>query len=187
MEAAHPVYARGPVETGGPGAVVDVHRAVLSRPAVHADAVVRSQRVGARRAVVANARSHRALVHVHLARLARPLGRTRARVTVHAVHARAAVETCVRYAVIDVLLAVFAPETYKGGKTTGSLKNACLYNLDNNMITSSISSTAQYNIMRCTIYSSKPPAQYMHGDHAARLKIHVHLTPASGRPSLASQ
>lgn len=111
VEAAHPVDARGAVEARGPGAVVDVHRTVLSGPAVDAYAVVRAQRVGARRAVVAHARPHRALVHVHLARVAGPLGGTRARVAVHAVHARAAVETGVRYAVVDVLLAVLSAET----------------------------------------------------------------------------
>jgi hypothetical protein len=111
MEAAHPIDARGPVETSGPGAIVDVYRTILPSPAIHANAIVRAQRVGARRAVVTNARPHGALVHVHLARLARPLGRTRARVTVHAVHARAAVKTSMRYAVVDVLLAVFAAET----------------------------------------------------------------------------
>lgn len=115
VEAAHPVDARGAVEARGPGAVVDVHGTVLSGPAVDAYAVVRAQRVGARRAVVAHARPHRALVHVHLARVARPLGGTRARVAVHAVHARAAVETGVRYAVVDVLLAVLSAETCADG------------------------------------------------------------------------
>lgn len=111
MEAADPVDARGAVETGGPGTIVDVHRTVLSGPAVHANAIVRAQRVGARCPVVTNARPHRALVNVHLARFARPLGGTRARVAVNAIHARAAVETGVWYAVVDVLLAVFAAKT----------------------------------------------------------------------------
>lgn len=113
VEAADAVDARGAVETGGPGTVVDVHRTILSRPTVHANAIVRSQRVGTRRPVVTDARPHRALVHVHLARIARPLGRARTRVTVHAVHAGTAVETRVRYAVVDVLLAVLASETYE--------------------------------------------------------------------------
>lgn len=91
VEAAHPIDTGGAVETGGSGAIVNVHRTVLSGPAVHANAIVRSQRVGASRAVVANARSHGAFVHVHLTRIARPLDRARARVAVHAVHARAAV------------------------------------------------------------------------------------------------
>lgn len=116
VEAADAVDARGAVETRGPGAIVDVHRTVLPRPPVDADAVVRTERIGAGRPVVADARPHRALVHVHLARVAHPLGGTRARVTVHAVHARAAVKTGVRYAVVDVLLAVLAAETC-GGKT----------------------------------------------------------------------
>lgn len=120
MEAAHPIDARGPIETSGPGAIIDVHRTILPGPAVHADAVVRAQRVGARRAIMTNARPHGTLVHVHLARLARPLGRTRTRVTVHAVHARSAVETGVRYAVVNVLLAVFAAETC-GRKNGGNI------------------------------------------------------------------
>lgn len=111
VEAAHPVDTRGTVETGGSGAIVNVYRTVLSCPAVDADAVVRTQRVSARGPVVTDARPHGALVHVHLARLARPLGRARARITVHAVHARTAVETSVRYTVVDVLLAVLAAET----------------------------------------------------------------------------
>jgi len=113
VEAADPVDASGAVETRRPGAVVDVHRAVLSGPAVHADAVIRAQRVGAGSPVVADAGPHRAFVHVHLARVARPLGGTRTRITVHAVHARTAVKTGVRYAVVDVLLAVLSAETYE--------------------------------------------------------------------------
>lgn len=111
VEAAHPVDTRGAIETGGSGAIVNVHRTVLSRPAVDADAVVRTQRVGARGPIVANAWTHGALVYVHLARLARPLGRARARITVHAIHARTAVETSVRYTVVDVLFTVLATET----------------------------------------------------------------------------
>lgn len=115
VETAHPVDARGAVETSGSGAVVDVHRTVLSGPAVDANAIVRAQGIGAGGSVVADARPHGALVHVHLARFASPLRRARTRVTVHVVHARAAVETGVRYAIVDVLLAVFPPETC--GKT----------------------------------------------------------------------
>lgn len=110
MEAANPVDASGTVETGGPGTVVDVHRTVLSGPTVHAYAIVRSQRVGARGPVVAHARPHGAFVDVHLAGISGPLGGARARVTVHAVHARTAVETGVRYTVVNVFLAVFASE-----------------------------------------------------------------------------
>lgn len=113
MEAAHPVDTCSAVETGGPSTIVNVYRTVLSRPAVDADAVVRTQRVGARGSVVANARPHSALVHVHLTRLACPLGWARASVTVHAVHARTAVETSVRYTVVNVLLAVLAAKTYR--------------------------------------------------------------------------
>lgn len=114
MEAADPVDASGAVETGGPGAIVNVYRTVLSGPAVYTNAIVRSQRIGTRRAVVADAGPHGALVHVHLARLARPLGRARARVTVHAIHARTAVQAGVRYTIVNVFLAVFSPETYGG-------------------------------------------------------------------------
>jgi len=91
MEAAHPVDTSGAVEAGGPGAIVDVNRTVLSSPAVYTNAIVRSQRIGARRTVVADAWSHGTFVYVHFTRITRPLGRTRARVTVHAVHARTAV------------------------------------------------------------------------------------------------
>lgn len=114
MEAADPIDASGTVETGGPGAIVNVHRTVLSGPAVYANAIVRSQRIGTRRSVVADAGPHGALVHVHLTRIASPLGRARARVTVHAVHARTTVQASVRYAIVDVFLAVFATETCAG-------------------------------------------------------------------------
>lgn len=60
---------------------------------------------------MADAGPHGALVHVHLARLARPLGRARARVTIHAIHARTPVKAGVRYTIVNVFLAVFAPET----------------------------------------------------------------------------
>lgn len=111
MEAADPVNASGAVETGGPGAIVDVHRTVLSGPAVYANAIVRSQRIGTRSTVVTDTGSHGALVHVHLTRIAGPLGRARARVTVHAVHARTTVQAGVRYTIVDVFFAVFATET----------------------------------------------------------------------------
>lgn len=42
MEAADPVDASGAVETGGPGAIVNVYRTVLSGPAVYTNAIVRS-------------------------------------------------------------------------------------------------------------------------------------------------
>lgn len=60
---------------------------------------------------MAYARAHGTLIHVHFARITSPLRRARARVTVHVVHARTAVETGVRYTVVDVLLAVFTAKT----------------------------------------------------------------------------
>jgi len=114
VEAADPVDASGAVETGGPGAIVNVHRTVLSGPAVYANAVVRSQRIGTRGTVVTDTGPHGALVHVHLTRVARPLGRARARVTVHAVHARTTVQAGVWYTIVDVFFTVFATETCAG-------------------------------------------------------------------------
>lgn len=116
VETADPIDTRGTVETSGSGAIVNVHRTVLSGPAVDANAVVRAQGIGAGCSVVADARAHGTLVHVHLARIASPLRRARTRVTVHVVHARAAVETGVWYAVVDVLLAVFPSESWEKKK-----------------------------------------------------------------------
>lgn len=76
MEAANSVDTSGAVETGSSGTIVNVYRTVLSGPAVYTNTIVRSQRIGTCRAVVADAGPHGALVHVHLARLTRPLGRT---------------------------------------------------------------------------------------------------------------
>lgn len=116
METADPVDARGAVETSGPGTIVDVYRTILSRPTVYANAIVRSLRVRTRGPVVTYTRPHRALVYVRLARIAGPLGRARARVTVHAVHACSTVETRVRYAVVNILLAILSPETCENRK-----------------------------------------------------------------------
>jgi len=114
VEAADPVDASGTVKTGGPGAIVNVHRTVLSGPAVYANTIVRSQWIGTRRAVVTDAGAHGALVHVHLTRITRPLSRAWARVTIHAVHARTTVQAGVRYTIVDVFLAVFTTETCAG-------------------------------------------------------------------------
>jgi len=114
VEATDPVDASGTVETGGPGAIVNVHRTVLSGPAVYANTIVRPQRIGTRRTVVTDAGPHGALIHVHLTRIACPLGRARARVTVHAVHARPAVQAGVWYTIVDVFFAVFSTETCAG-------------------------------------------------------------------------
>lgn len=67
VETADSVDARGTVETGSSGAIVDVHRTVLSRPSIDTNAVVRTERIGTGRPVMADARPHRALVDVHLA------------------------------------------------------------------------------------------------------------------------
>jgi len=114
VEAADTVDTSGAVETGGPGTIVDIHRTILSGPAVYANTIVRSQRISTRSAVVTDTGPHGTLVHVHLTRIASPLGRTRARVTVHAVHARTTVQTGVWYTIVDVFFTVFATETCAG-------------------------------------------------------------------------
>lgn len=111
VETADPVDASGAVETGGPGAIVNVHRTVLSSPAVYANAIVRSQRIGTSRTVVTDTGPHGTLVYVHLTRISGPLSWARARVTVHTVHARTTVQAGVRYAIVDIFLAVLATET----------------------------------------------------------------------------
>lgn len=113
IEAAHPIHARGSVEARRSLTIVDVLAARGSRPAVDADAREAAHGVGARRAVLAHARPHGALVHVLLAQLARVGRRAAAGVAVDIVHAGRAVLTQVPRAVVDVLLAILAAETHR--------------------------------------------------------------------------
>ena len=110
-EAADAVVARGAVETGGAGAVVDVLRTVGARPAVDADARVAAVRVGARGAVLAHAGTQGALVHVLVAVGTRERRRTLTRVAVDPVGARCSVLAQVTRAVVHVLFAVQTAET----------------------------------------------------------------------------
>ena len=64
QERANFVDARGVVEAGGRGAVVDVDGAVASGPAVDADARVPADAVRARCTVLARVRRHGAFVDV---------------------------------------------------------------------------------------------------------------------------
>lgn len=92
-------------------AVVGVRLAVLALVAVDADALVAVARVGARRAVLADALVHRALVHVLGAEAAAVLGRARALVAADAVDARGPVLAEVEAAVVDVDVAALAGES----------------------------------------------------------------------------
>lgn len=113
METANAIDARSAVETRCSGTVVNVHGTVLSCPSIHTNTVVRAQRISARGPVVTDAGPHGAFVHIHFARIACPLGWTRARITVDAVHARTTIKTGVGYAVVHILFAVLAAESCK--------------------------------------------------------------------------
>lgn len=112
-EAADPVDAGRPVETGGSGAVVDVYAAVGSGPAIDADARVAAVTVGTGGSIVTERRPDRALVHVVLALGAGEGRRTEARVLVDPVDSGRAVLAEIAHAVVDVLLAVDAFEAWK--------------------------------------------------------------------------
>lgn len=64
VERGHPVVAGGPVEAGGHGTVINVLAAVLTRPAIDADAVVAAMVVVAGAPVLAGVGHQLALVHV---------------------------------------------------------------------------------------------------------------------------
>lgn len=103
--------ARGAIEAGGSGAVVDVLRAIGSGPAVDADARVAAVRVGAGGAVLADGRPQGALVDILVAVRTGERRRTLARVAVDAVDAHGAVLAPVTRTVVGVLLAVDSRET----------------------------------------------------------------------------
>lgn len=107
--------AGGPVQAGGHGAVVDVFRAVGSRPAVDADARVATHRVGTGGTVLADAGTQSALVHVAATVRSRVGRRTVARVRIDAVQTGGAVLAQVARTVIHVHLAVGAREPWWTG------------------------------------------------------------------------
>lgn len=106
QEGPDPVNAGGAVEASGGRAVVDVLRAVLSRPAVDADAREPALRVRASGSVLANGGAEGALVDVFRAIRARDRRRTVAGVGVDAVHAGGTILALVVVAVVYVDLAV---------------------------------------------------------------------------------
>lgn len=111
VEGPDAVVARGTVEAGGYGAVVDVLGAVRAGPAVDADAGVASDGVGAGRPVLAHAGPDGTLVHVLAAVRARVTGRAVARVRVDAVQTGGAVLAQVARAVVHIGLTVCARES----------------------------------------------------------------------------
>lgn len=112
IETAHAIQARRPIEAGRVHAVVDVLATVRSRPAVHADARIAAVRVRARRPILADGRTHRALVHIVLAVFAHVIVGALAAIGVDGVHAGAAVLAEMTGTVVDVLLAVGALESW---------------------------------------------------------------------------
>ena len=110
-ETADAVVTSGAIEASGTGAIVNILRAIRSRPSVDADARESAVGVGARGAVLANARPQRALVHVLIAVRAGERRRTLARVRIDAVDASRSVLTQMTRAIVDVFLAICSSET----------------------------------------------------------------------------
>ena len=110
-ETADAVVTSGAIEASGTGAIVDILRAIGSRPSVDADARESAVGVGARGAVLANARPQRALVHVLIAVRAGERRRTLARIRIDAVDASRSVLTQMTRAIVDVFLAICSSET----------------------------------------------------------------------------
>lgn len=113
IEAANAIDARGSVETGRLFAVIRVVAAVQARPAIHADAAVRSVSVCTGGSVLA----HRmiplgALVHIVLAESAREVRWTAAGVVRDAIDAGSSVLAKMSQAIVVVLFAVLALETF---------------------------------------------------------------------------
>lgn len=91
--------------------VVDILGTVSTRPAVDADAGVAADRISASGAVVTDARSNAALVHVDFAQFAGVGGRASAPVPIDVVDAGSAVLAQMSGTVVDIFLAVFTSET----------------------------------------------------------------------------
>lgn len=111
VKTADTVDTGSAVEAGRTCTVVDVDATVRPGPAVHANTRVAAVRIRARGAVMAQGRPHGTLVHVELALRARESRRTQTGVLVHPVHACRTVLTEIARTVVDVLLAVIAPES----------------------------------------------------------------------------
>jgi hypothetical protein len=85
----------------------------VAGPAVDANAREATLGVGTGAAVLAHVRSQAALVHIAFTQFTSKGRRAGARVAVDVVHARCAVLAQVAWAVVDVLLAVLALETWR--------------------------------------------------------------------------
>lgn len=115
IEAAYSIDARRTIKARGVHTVVNVLAAIRSRPAVNADTRIASVRIRASGAVLADGRSHGAFIDIVLAVFANVVAGALAAIGVDSVDACAAVLAEMSGTVVDVVLAVGALESWKGG------------------------------------------------------------------------
>lgn len=114
-ERRHSVVAGGAVRARRAGAVIDVLAAVVSRPAVHADAVEPADGVMARSSVLTRVRGEFTLIDVRRTVLTGPMFVTVAVVSVDPVYAFAAILTGMLGAVINIVFTGLTSKPWQTG------------------------------------------------------------------------
>lgn len=113
VKASNPVDTSSPIEASRINAIIDVVTAIGSVPPVDANAVVSPVGVGTGGSVFADRRLLNALVHVRFTILTGKARRTLAVIRVDPIHAGGTVLTHIARAVVNILLAIFALETWR--------------------------------------------------------------------------
>lgn len=111
-EGGHAVVAGGTVEANGYGAVIDVLAAVVSSPAVDADARMASDVVEARAPVMTGVGLHETLVDVLRTVLPCPFWQALAIVGIDSIHTYPSIHTLVCWTVVHVILTVMPFEPW---------------------------------------------------------------------------
>lgn len=113
------IVAGGAVEANGYGTVVNVLAAVISSPAVHANAGMAANGVEARAPVMAGVGLHETLVDIFSAVLPCPFGWTLAVVGIDSIHTNSSIHALVPWTVIHIILAVVSLKTWQASALVG--------------------------------------------------------------------
>lgn len=113
VEAANAIDTGGAIKAGRLHTIVDVLAAIAARPAVHADATVGAVGVRTGGAVLADRRTQRTLVHVHVTVATRKVWRAIAAIVIDAIHTGAAILAKISGTIVNVLITVLALKACK--------------------------------------------------------------------------
>lgn len=120
-EGGHAVMAGSSMIARCTGAVIDVLAAVVTRPAVHTDAVVTSVSVMAGPSVLTRVGHQLTFVHIFCAILTCVMRRALAVVGVHSVHTDSTVLAVVARAVVDVVFTVWTGKAWQAAAVVGGV------------------------------------------------------------------